>query len=174
MSNKINKPSAEGTAGQFLTLNANNQVQWSTAQYSVTDLTDVTLTSVQSNNILVFDSNTNKWTNKGISEMLADSNTIKQLIVTYQDLTNVTQITLTAGKYYRLTNTATTLNINVNSNSNRSSLTFTTGDSPSVTLSLPSDGSFKLPVLPTFESNTSYLITVDNYIISCNSVQTYE
>lgn len=58
---------ASGTAGQVLLSNSTGGVYWGQAASSLNDLTDVTLSSVANNNLLIYDAAAGQWENHSVS-----------------------------------------------------------------------------------------------------------
>ena len=58
---------ASGTAGQVLLSNSTGGVYWGQAASSLNDLTDVTISSVANNELLIYDAASNQWENHSVS-----------------------------------------------------------------------------------------------------------
>ena len=74
---------ASGTDGQVLLSNSTGGVYWGAAANALDDLTDVTITSVANNNLLVYDNTAGQWENHSLSGTTGQVN----VTFTSQDIT---------------------------------------------------------------------------------------
>lgn len=116
--NLLTFPSNTGTSGNVLSTNGSGVLSWTTAASAISNLTDVTLTSVANGQLLKYNTGTSKWLNTLLSSsdvgLSALSTTNSMIQVTNSNIAmtvktiTATSVTLDATGYlWRYTGTAT-------------------------------------------------------------------